>query len=35
MASPVEISNMALANLGAENLVSSIDPPDEGSAAAA
>lgn len=28
MASPVEISNMALANLGAENLVSSIDPPD-------
>lgn len=28
MPSPVEISNIALANLGAENLVSSIDPPD-------
>jgi hypothetical protein len=28
MASPVEISNVALGNLGAENLVSSIDPPD-------
>ena len=28
MASPVEICKVALANLGAENLVSSIDPPD-------
>lgn len=28
MPSPTDISNIALANLGAENLVSSIDPPD-------
>lgn len=28
MPSPVEIANIALSNIGAENLVSSIDPPD-------
>ena len=28
MPSPTDISNIALANIGAENLVSSIDPPD-------